>query len=146
MKQDSRNAILWLIASCGIHIVLFRSKLDMGMPIALRLLFVILAVVITLPLHELIHCVFMRIFGLRNARIEFGRDPLGIPSLRSTANGEVRGWRRIVILLSPFVLLTLVPDLLFIMNERIHFLLFIAAMCNSAGCYFDAADAVRHKQ
>lgn len=146
MKQGNRKSIsvfLWLILSCVFHIVLFRGKLDMNTPIVLRLFFVILAVVITLPLHEIIHCIFMKLFGLRGARIEIAKDPLGLPSLRAVAQGEVWGWKQIVIFLAPFMLLTVVPDLLFFLSDKVHFLFFIIAMCNAAGCCFDVAEVAR---
>lgn len=146
MKQENRNtvgAVLWLALSCVLHIVLFRSKLDMSIPVIRRLLYVVLAVVFTLPLHELIHCVFMKMTGMKSVRIEFARDPLGIPSLRASAQGEIRGKKRILVFLAPFILLTLVPDILFLLHERIPFLFFIMALCNAAGCCFDVADIAR---
>lgn len=149
MKLNTKNpvgAVLWLAVTCMIHIVLFRSKLDMNTPILQRLLFVILAIMVTLPLHEIIHCVFMKLFGLKGARIEFAKDPMGFPSLHAIAQGEVHGWKRNIILLAPFILLTAAPDLLFCLNERVHFLLFIVAMCNAAGCYFDVADVINRQR
>lgn len=145
MKQDNKNPVglfLWLVLSCAIHIVLFRGKLDMNTPVLRRALYAVLAVVVTLPLHEIIHFVLMKLAGLKGVRIRFGKDPLGIPSLCTVFPGEIRGKRRIIILLAPFLLLTLLPDLLFCLNERVHFLFFIMAMCNAAGCYFDVADVV----
>ena len=94
-------------------------------------------------LHEIIHCIFMKLFGLRGARIEIAKDPLGLPSLRAVAQGEVWGWKQIVIFLAPFMLLTVVPDLLFFLSDKVHFLFFIIAMCNAAGCCFDVAEVAR---
>lgn len=146
MKQEHRKtlyAMLWLILSCALHMILFKNKLDPDMPLTRRIPFVLLGIAITLPLHEVIHCVFMRSFGLKNTTIAFGRDPLGLPSLHTVAQGELCGWKRIVTFLSPLLLLTLIPDLLFFLCDRVHLLFFIIAMCNAAGCCFDAAEVLR---
>ncbi len=143
MKQKNANttgAVLWTVLSCAIHIALFRNKIDLSLPVISRLLFFILAVMITLPLHEIIHCVFMMAVGLKNARVRFGRDPLGIPSLRSVAGGEVHGSKRVIFLAAPFLLLTVIPDIIFFLSEKIFLLFFIMSVCNLAGCYFDLTD------
>lgn len=85
----------------------------------------------------------MRLFGLKDARIGFGKDPLGMPSVRAVAGGTVSGWRRIIIFLAPFILLTVVPDILFFFSDRVPLLFFIMAMCNAAGCCFDAAEVMQ---
>ncbi len=145
MKQSNKipvGVLLWFALSCALHIVLFRHKLDMDLPVIQRLLYAVAAIGITLPLHEVIHCLFMRLFGLKDARIETGRDPLGLPSLRAVARGEVRGWRRTVIYLSPFLLLTVVPDILFFLNDRIALPFFIVAVSNAAGCCYDLMEII----
>lgn len=143
MKDKRTAAIVLIVAACLVHIVAFRSKVEMDIPIVYRLLSALLALVITLPLHEGIHWVFMRLFGLRDARIEKGIDPLGLPSFRTTASGQLTGGKRVVTLLAPFVLLTLIPDIVFCCVDRIALFFFIVAMCNAAGCCFDLMDAVR---
>lgn len=146
MNQDNRQrmgVIIWPAISCALHFVLFRSKLDTEMQMNSRLLFALLAIIITLPLHEVIHCVFMKLFGMKNARIEFARDPSGMPSLRAIAQGGIHGIKRAVMYAAPFLLLTVVPDIFFLLSDRVHFVFFIAAMCNSAGCYFDMVEALR---
>ncbi|MBP5432121.1 hypothetical protein, partial [Ruminococcus sp.] len=88
MKQDKYTpiiAVLWILMVCVLHIVLFRAKVNMDIPIIQRLLFVLAAVLVTLPLHELIHFLFMKIFRMEDARIERAKDPLGLPSLRAIA-------------------------------------------------------------
>ncbi|MCQ2458017.1 MAG: metalloprotease family protein [Clostridia bacterium] len=143
MKQGNKNtagAIIWLAVSCAVHMILFRGKLDMNIPVVTRILFAVITVAVTLPLHEMIHWVFMKLCGMKEVRISFGRDPLGIPSLRTSAQGEMHGWKRIITLLAPLLLLTAVPDILFFFSDRIRFPFFLAALCNAAGCYFDLTD------
>ena len=149
MKPNAKTQtgiILWTVCACAIHILLFRSKLDISLPIPQRLAFAVLAVVATLPLHETLHWVCMKLLGMPHARIEFAKDPLGLPSLRAIAQGFVTGWKRIVLYLTPFLLLTVVPDILFLLNAQVHFLFFIMAMCNAAGCYFDLVAVLQKPQ
>ncbi len=109
----------------------------MSMAAPLRILLMLCAIAVTLPLHETIHWVFMRIFGMKNARIEFAIDPLGLPSMRTVANGQMSLRKARVTLIAPFVLLTCIPDVLFIFMEEIPLFLFIAVLSNAAGCFFD---------
>jgi len=135
-EKINRFAI-WFVLSCVIHIALFRSKLDLSLSVLQSFAFALLAMISTLPFHEMIHFCTMKLFGMKDVRIEVARDPTGIPSLRTVAQGEIDGGRRIAVFLAPFVLLTLVPDVVFLMADRIPLLFFIVAMCNAAGCYLD---------
>ena len=90
MKQDKYTPIavvLWVSVMCIVHIVLFRAKVNMDIPIVQRILLVIAAVMVTFPLHELIHFLFMKMFRMENTRIEKAKDPLGLPALRAVAEG-----------------------------------------------------------
>ena len=66
MRQEKMNstASLVLIAlSCILHVVIFRGKVDMNHSVICRILSALLAIVIVLPIHELIHWISMRFFG-----------------------------------------------------------------------------------
>ena len=146
MKQDKYThiiAVLWILMVCILHIVLFRAKVNMDIPIIQRLLFVLAAVLVTLPLHELIHFLFMKIFRMEDARIERAKDPLGLPSLRATAKGEISGWKRLVIYLAPLFALTIIPDIIFCFADHVELFFVIIVMCNAAGCCFDFPAALR---
>lgn len=148
MRQEKMNstASLVLIAlSCILHVVIFRGKVDMNHSVIYRILSALLAIVIVLPIHELIHWISMRFFGRKDARIEIARDPLGLPSLRTIAGGKIENWKNNIILLAPFFLLTVIPDVIFLYSDRIAFVLFIAAVGNSAGCCFDLLAVLRRR-
>lgn len=135
--------LVLIAAACAVQIVLFGSKVDMSLPIAMRLLTALLTVAVTLPLHEAIHWVFMKLFGMKEARIEFAKDPLGLPSLRAVAKGQVSRPKWLVTLLAPFVLLTVVPDVIFCMVPQIALAFYLLALCNAAGCCFDLLAAAK---
>lgn len=135
-KKVFSTAVL-MILFFVFHIVVFRGKLDTDISIIKRILSAILAIVFTLPAHEFIHCFFMKIFGLKDIRIETARDPLGFISLRTTASGKTYGWKNIGILLGPFMMLTIIPDVVFVFMNDVPFGLWIVSLANSAGCCFD---------
>lgn len=59
------------------------------MKINIVILLLLLAILVSLPVHEFIHLVFMKVFSKGNAKIEFAKDPLGLPSLRAVFYGKV---------------------------------------------------------
>ena len=146
MKQDKYTSVivvLWILMVCILHIVLFRAKVNMDIPIIRRILFMIAAASVTLPLHELIHFLFMKIFRMQDARIERAKDPLGLPSLRAIAKGEIPGWKRRIIFLAPLFILTVIPDICFCFTDHVELIFVIIAMCNAAGCCFDFLAVLR---
>ena len=146
MKQDKHTliaVILWFSIMCIVHIVLFRAKVNLDIPIIQRILFVPAAALVTLPLHELIHFLFMKIFHMEDARIERAADPLGLPSLRATAKGEIPKWKRLIIFLAPLFILTIIPDIFFCFTDHVELIFVIIAMCNAAGCCFDFLAVLR---
>ena len=146
MKQGKKTLIvvvLWISLVCILHIVLFRAKVNMDIPIIERILFILAAALVTLPLHELIHFLFMKIFRMEGARIEKAKDPLGLPSLRATAKGETSRWKWLVILLAPLFTLTIIPDIIFCFLDHVELIFVIIATCNAAGCCFDILAALR---
>ena len=141
-KRKKNAAILFAVAACAAQIVLFRHMVRMEEAIPVRILWTVLAVVVTLPLHEAIHWIVMVLCGMKDARIEFARDPLGLPSLRAIARGNVSGAKRVIVFLAPFLLLTVLPDVLFCTAGQIHLFFFIMAVCNAAGSCFDLAEVL----
>lgn len=146
MKQDKYTpiaVILWVSVMCIVHIVLFRAKVNMDIPIVQRMLFVLAAIVVTFPLHELIHFLFMKMFRMENARIEKAKDPLGLPALRAAAEGEISKGKRRIILLAPLIMMTVIPDMIFCFTDHVALIFVIVAACNAAGCCFDFLAALR---
>lgn len=146
MKQDKYAPIvvvLWISLVCVLHIVLFRAKVNMDISIIQRILLILAAALVTLPLHELIHFLFMKIFRMEDARIERARDPLGLPSLRATAKGEISRCKQLIIFLAPLFTLTIIPDIIFCFADHVELIFVIIASCNAAGCCFDFLSALR---
>lgn len=146
MKQDKYTpiaVILWFSIMCIVHIVLFRAKVNLDISIIQRVMIVLVAALVTLPLHELIHFLFMKIFRMEDVRIERAKDPLGLPSLRAIAKGEIPKWKRLIVFLAPLFILTIIPDIFFCFTDHVELIFVIIAMCNAAGCCFDFLAVLR---
>ena len=113
------------------------EKVNMCTSVKERLLLALLVIIFILPLHEFIHYVLMKFFGLKNVKIEIAKDPLGFISLRTMAEGKVNGWKNVLILLGPLIVLTIIPDIFFAFSDKIGFMLWIMALANSVGSCFD---------
>ena len=145
MNRPKRKTVFvaaYIAVACLAHIVLFRNKVNTDISVVIRLLSALAASAVTLLLHELIHGFFMKMLGMNNVKIQFAKDRTGLPSLRTAADGQLFGAKRILVLMAPFVLLTVIPDVIFCFLGSVELLFFIAAVCNAAGCCFDVMDAL----
>ena len=58
IKANPLMLSIWTFASIAIHVLLFKSKLDTGQSLPVRIAMALAAAVITLMIHELIHFIF----------------------------------------------------------------------------------------
>lgn len=149
MKQVALNKIktnpfaytIWLVLSCAVHIVLFGPRVRNDYQVLERVMILILAVCTTLPIHELLHFVFMKTFCKGSVKIRFMKSPLGLPTLGTVAQAQFQKWQHIVIYLAPFVLLTLLIDVFIAFSNEVELIFFIVSICNCSGCFYDIIDA-----
>ena len=143
LRSNPYANVAWLLLACAAHMVLFGARVDADLHLWQRLLSMIAAICVTLPLHELIHFILMKGFsGGRRVRIRLARSPIGLPTLVTVAEADFRPWQMILVYLAPFVLMTLLPDLVFAFAGSIPPVAFIAVVCNAAGCFYDLLDAL----
>lgn len=86
-KTDSAASLALIALSCILHVVIFRGKVDMNHSVIYRILSALLAVVIVLPIHELIHWISMRFFGRKDAIFLFS-DRIAIALFIATASNS----------------------------------------------------------
>lgn len=84
-------AVALIIISFAFHMMAFRDRVYFDISMPKRLMIALAAIVLIMPVHELIHWALMKLFGLKNVKIEITKDPLGFISLRTTAKGRVYG-------------------------------------------------------
>ena len=141
LKTNPLGQMIWIAIMCVLHLLLFKSKVNYDIAVWKRIVSLLFAIIVSLPVHELIHLVFMKAFSKENVKIEFARDPLGIPGLRTILPDKVTKVQQFIIFVAPLFCITIVLDMIFAFCGKIELLFFIIAMCNSAGCYYDMIDA-----
>ena len=142
IKTNPFAMIVWLVFSCAVHIVLFKSKVNSDYEIWQRILTMIIAVCFTFSIHELLHFVFMKMFCKGSVKIKIMKGPLGLPTLGTVAQGEFRKLQLVIIYLAPFVFLTLLFDIIFMFCARVELIFFVVSVCNSVGCFYDIVDVL----
>ncbi len=142
IKTNPYASIIWLMFSCVIHIALFKSKIDSDYQLWQRILMLLAAICLTLPIHELIYFVFMKMFCKGSVKIKIMKDPIGLPTLGTVTDGKFQKWQIVIIYLAPFVFLTLLIDAIFLFCDRIELIFFVVSMCNCAGCFYDIIDVL----
>lgn len=142
IKENPFSIVIWLGMMVAIHFLLFIAKIDKDISLLMRIVSLFVAIIVILIGHEVIHYIFMRVFGGKNAKIEFAKDPIGIPGLRAIAYGEFERWQLVIIFMAPFCLLTLLLDIILAFTGKIMLGLFIIAVGNSVGCFFDIIDTL----
>ena len=130
----------------GLHILIFRHIVDTGLPTWARALMPLGAILITLPLHEVIHFVLMKMFYKGKVVIEAGKDPNGLPGLRTRPDGNffvsTKNWQRVVCWLAPLFFLTICVDIAIPFAGKAALPLLVIAVANAAGCYYDVFDVL----
>lgn len=142
IKTNPLFSIIWIALICVIHIVLFKSKVNMNYQIWQRILIALIAVFCTFTIHELIHFLFFKVFGGRNVKIRIIKSPIGLPVPGTTAQVDFKKWQLIITYLAPFVFLTLLFDIAFIFCDKAELLFFVVSVCNCAGCYYDIVETL----
>lgn len=143
LKKNPAAYVIWLVLSCAIHIVLFGAKVSRDYQLWERIAALVLAVCITLPLHELLHFAFMKLFGKSaEVRISVMKSPWGLPTLATVAQATFTKWQYAIIYLAPFVGLTLLIDAALIFCAQVELIFLVVPLCNCAGCFYDIVDTL----
>ena len=136
-KNKSVASIVWLLFSCVLHIVLFKSKVNMDYQVWQRILIMIIAVGLVFSIHELLHVVFAKVFCKAKVKITIVKSPIGLPTIGGILQGNFQKWQLFVIRIAPFVILTVVPDVIFVFCTKVELLFFIIALANCVGSFYD---------
>ena len=145
-KTTRYGMVVWTFVVAALHVLIYKRMVDVGFPTWARALLTLGAVIITPPLHELIHFVFMKMFYEGKVVIEAGKDPNGLPGLRTRPEEgffvSTKKWQRVVCWLAPLFLLTVCVDIASPFAGKAALPLLIIAVANAAGCYYDFFDVL----
>ncbi len=142
IKTNSFAYLIWLFFALVVHIVLLKAKVNTDYHVLQRVLIAIAAIIVTLPVHEFFHFIFMKIFSNGNVKIKVMKSPVGLPTLGTVSECRFEKVQLIIIYLVPFFFLTLLPDIIFIFCERVELVFFVMSVCNCAGCFYDIIDTI----
>ena len=145
-KNKSFGSIVWLIFSCVVHIVLFKSKVIIDYHLWQRILIMIIALGVVFPTHELIHFVFAKVFCKGNVKITIVKSPIGLPTIGVIAQGNFKKWQLFIFRLAPFVILTVVLDVILVFSTRVELFFFIVSLANCVGSYYDIVETLTAKK
>lgn len=142
ISKPAANAafLAWTLLSCAVHILLLRGNVNMALPVWQRLLMVPCAIFTVLFVHEGVHFVFMKLFGMGKVKLIFAKASLGIPTPGVLAQKQGTKGQEIIMRLAPFVFLTILPNILFAFYTGVPLFFFLVAIANCAGCFYDVMD------
>ena len=142
VKKSSYGLAIWVGIVCILHMVLFKYKVNYNYLAIQRVFIAFAAITFTLPIHELIHFVFFKMFSKSSVKIKAGKDPIGLPCLMTVYRDDLTKWQKVLSYIGHFVFLTLLVDVSFVFCTKVDLFFFVVAVCNSAGCYFDLIDVL----
>lgn len=143
LKKNVCAASVWVLSSSLLHSFLLRSKVNEDYKNVRGVLTIIFVVLSTILVHELIHFAVSKIFGKGKSWICFVKTPLGLPTVGVMVNAHISKMEKILFYIMPFVILTVIPDVIFLFCSKVHYTFFFLAICNSAGCYYDIIDTLK---
>lgn len=136
-KNKSIVSIVWLIFSCVVHTALFKSKVNFDYQIRQRILIMIIALGMIFLIHELLHFIFAKIFCKGKVKITIVKSPIGLPTIGVITQGSFQRWQLFVFRLAPFVILTVVLDVIFMFSTKVELIFYIVSLANCVGSFYD---------
>lgn len=141
LRTNPTALAVWVLLVCGSYVLLFGAEYRENSTIRTRLPWTIIALVSVLLVHEILHAAAAMMLCKGKVKIEVARDPMGLPAMRTVFPGNIKKSSRIVICLVPFVVLTIIPTIYIIAVQPVFFL-FLVAMLNGCGAFFDLVDVL----
>lgn len=145
-RKKSFESIVWLIFSCVVHIVLFKSKVIIDYQVWQRILLMIIALGVVFPTHELIHFVFAKLFCKGKVKITIVKSPIGLPTIGVITQGNFQKWQLFIFRFAPFVILTVVLDVIFVFSTKVELFFFIVSLANCVGSFYDVVETLTAKK
>lgn len=139
-------SVVWLAVSCVVHIVLFQSKVNNDYQVWQRILLMIIALGLVFLLHELIHFAFAKVFCKDKVKITIVKSPIGMPTIGVITQGKFRKWQLVIFRFAPFVILTVVLDVIFAFCTKVELMFFIVSTANCVGSFYDIVETLTVKK
>ena len=145
-KNKPVAMVVWLTLSCVVHIFLFKSKVNTDYQVWQRILLMIIALALVFPIHELLHFCFAKVFCKGKVKIAIVKSPIGLPTVGVIAQGSFQKWQLVIFRLAPFVMLTVVLDVIFVFCAKVELIFFIISVTNCVGSFYDVYETLSIKK
>lgn len=145
-RNKAVASVVWLVVSCVVHIVLFQSKVNNDYQVWQRILLMIIALGLVFLLHELIHFAFAKVFCKDKVKITIVKSPIGMPTIGVLTQGILKKWQLVIFRFAPFVILTVVLDVIFVFCTKVELMFFIVSTANCVGCFYDIVETLTVKK
>lgn len=143
LRNSNVGMIIWILISFAIlHFTIGNACI--GVSISRRIVTAIVAVVITVPSHELIHAIAMKLFSKGKVTIKLKPIKLKVGGFgfMTVSQGDMKKSQRFIVYILPFIVLTVLPTFIIFILGRYYLFFYFLVICNCAGAYFDLLDAI----
>lgn len=140
LRKSTIGMIIWIFLSFIVLYYMGGNECVKGVSVVQRIIETVVALLFTLIVHELIHASVMKVFNKGEVKIKLIKMEVGGFGLVTILNGELKNWQQFIMYILPFILLTVIPAI-FIIQWKCLFL-YLIALINCAGSYFDLLDAI----
>lgn len=144
LRNSNVGMIIWIFISIVVLYFMIGNESIKGVSLPRRIVTVIVAVVITIPSHEIIHAIVMKLFSKGKVTIKLKPIKLKVGGFgfRTVLQGDLKKWQKFIMFISPFLVLTVLPASIICLLGRYSLFFYFVAVANFAGAYFDILDAI----
>lgn len=104
--------------------------------------YMILGLFISLFVHELVHCIFMRLFSKKKITFGFKRNRGSIGYCYVKVHDNLKRWQGTIVKLSPAVSLTVIPTIVMLLSGYRSAFSYAFVMLNFNSSYLDFIDTI----
>lgn len=143
LRKSNVGMIIWILISfVMLHFAIGNEGIEASL--SRRIVTAIVAVVITVPSHELIHAIAMKLFSKGKVTIKLKPIKLKVGGFgfMTVSQGDMKKWQRFIVYILPFLVLTVLPTFIIFILGKYYLFVYFLAICNCAGAYFDLLDAI----
>lgn len=144
LRNSNIGLIIWIFISIVVLYFTIGNESINGVSLPRRIVTVIAAIVITIPSHEIIHAIAMKLFSKGKVTIKLKPIKLNVGGFgfMTVLQGTLKKWQTFIVYISPFLVLTMLPVSIICILGRYSFFFYLVAVANCAGAYFDFLDAI----
>lgn len=146
MTNEKKTSVytdtIWIVLTCVVHFLLFRSKLYVSSQSWQQILTMIIVSGLTYLMHRLLHFVFIKFFCKSGMKIKDVDNLVELSAIDPVAKEECHKWQFVIIYLAPFVVLTLLVDVICMFCAEVNLIFCVVAISNCVMCFDDIVKAL----